>query len=373
MANERKQGEPPFSGFTYCSRCCMPGSTEGINFDEMGVCKACRSSEEKMRIDWSARRNELATLMESVKTNSGDGYDCMVPISGGKDSAFQLHVLTREYGIKPLAVTFSHNWYSKKGWENLWNMLERLDVDHIMYTPKRSLVNRLARKSLPAIGDSCWHCHAGILSFPLQIAVKFGIKMMVYGESPAEFSGRDTFFDQEFRMSNACSVFDIHMNGSVRKTPETMVGDGVEPAELYFFYPPSKEELDAANIGAIYLGDYIFWDHERQTEFLVSEYGWQEDKVEGSYKRYKSVECRMPGVHDHSKWVKRGYGRATDFVSQDVRAGLLTREEGFDIAAEIDAERPKALDYYLEITGYTEEEYWDILKQQRTGEAKELP
>ena len=87
------------------------------------------------------------------------------------------------------------------------------------------------------------------------------------------------------------------------------------------FYPPSKDELDK-KIQAIYLGDYIFWDQERQTEFLVNEYGWKEDKVEGTYKRYKSVECKMPGVHDYAKYVKRGFGRATDFVSQDVRAGL---------------------------------------------------
>lgn len=373
MNQTREPGSPPNEDFTYCSRCCMPSTTEGVDFDEMGVCKACRSSEEKMRIDWSARRAELGDLLQTVKDNSGENYDCMVPISGGKDSAFQLHVLTREYGIRPLAVTFSHNWYSKIGWENLWNMLERLDVDHVMYTPKRSLVNRLARKSLGAIGDSCWHCHAGILSFPLQVAVKFGIKLLIFGESPAEFSGRDTFFSQEFRMTNACNVVDIFMQGSIRKPPETMAKDGIDKSELVMFYPPSKEELTKHDIRAIYLGDYIFWDQERQTEFLIDEYGWKEDKVEGNYKRYKSVECRMPGVHDYSKWIKRGYGRATDFASQDVRAGLLTREEGFDIAAIIDAERPDVLDYYLEITGYTEDEFWEILKKQRIGQAKDLP
>ena len=139
------------------------------------------------------------------------------------------------------------------------------------------------------------------------------------------------------------------------------------------FFPPSKKDLDKNNIKAIYLGDYIFWDQERQTEFLVNEYGWKEDKVEGTYKRYKSVECKMPGVHDYAKYIKRGFGRATDFVSQDIRAGLMTREEGFKIAKKIDAERPKALDYYLKVTGYTEEEFLDILKKMRKGSAKKLP
>lgn len=373
MSTKIFNGEAPFKQLDYCSRCCMPNTTEGIAFDEMGICKACRASEEKMRIDWKERGASLEKLLNKFQKQSGDNYDCMVPISGGKDSAFQLHVLTKVYGLKPLAVTFSHNWYSKKGWENLWNVLEKLDVDHIMFTPKRSLVNRLARKSLGLIGDSCWHCHAGILAFPLQIAVKFGIKLLVFGESPAEFSGRDTFFDQEFKMSSAVNVCDISMQGSVRTGPDAVISDDITKAEMVMFYPPSKEELIEKDISAIYLGDYVFWDHERQTEFLVSEYGWQEDHVEGNYKRYKSVECRMPGVHDYSKYIKRGYGRATDFVSQDVRAGLMTREEGFKVLNEVDSKRPDALDYYLEITSFTEEEFINILKSQRKGKAKDIP
>lgn len=363
----------PFPQLKYCQRCCMPETTEGIDFDEMGICKACRSSEEKMRIDWTKREAALRKICEDAKSSAGDNYDCMVPISGGKDSAFQLHVLTRVYGMKPLAVTFSHNWYSKVGWENLWNVVEKLDVDHIMYTPKRSLVNRMARKSLPLIGDSCWHCHAGILAFPLQIAVKFNLKLIIFGESPAEFSGRDTFFDQEFAMKSALNVCDIFMKGSVRKGPDAMVGSDLSKAELVMMYPPSKEELQETGITSIYLGDYVFWDHERQTEFLIKEYGWKEDKVEGTFKRYKSVECVMPGVHDYSKFVKRGYGRATDFASQDIRAGLMTREEALEIAAKIDSERPQALDKYLALTGYTEDEFYEILKSQREGKAKLLP
>lgn len=373
MSEEKQPGAPLYPDLVYCSRCCLPETVEGIEFDDMGICKACRASEEKMRIDWSKREETLREILEEAKANSGNNYDCMVPISGGKDSAFQLHILTRVYGCNPLAVTFSHNWYSKTGWENLWNVLERLDVDHVMYTPKRSTVNRLARKSLPSIGDSCWHCHAGVLSFPLHIAVKFGLKLMVWGESPADFSGRDTYNDQQFMNKTAADIADIFMSQTIRNGPDAMVDENLKQSELRMFYPPTREELIESDIQSIYLGDYVFWDHERQTEFLVDEYGWQEDIVEGNYKRYKSVECRMPGVHDYAKFVKRGYGRATDFVSQDVRAGLMTREEAFDIAAKHDAERPGALDYYLEVTGYSEEEFHDILRDMRPGKAKDLP
>jgi len=124
---------------------------------------------------------------------------------------------------------------------------------------------------------------------------------------------------------------------------------------------------------SIYLGDFVCWDHERQTELLKREYGWKEDKVEGSFKRYKSVECVMPGVHDYAKFIKRGYGRGTDFASQDVRSGLMTREEAFEVAGKVDSEAPKALKKYLEITGYTEDEFYEILRSQREGAAIDLP
>lgn len=364
-------GSPPFPHLRYCTRCCMPETNEGMAFDEMGICKACRSSEQKMRIDWRARQEAMRRILEDAKAKAGDNYDCVVPISGGKDSAFQLHILVKVFGMTPLAVTFSHNWFTETGKQNLQTMLEKLQVDHMMYTPNRGLVNKLARRSLPMIGDSCWHCHAGVWSYPFHVAVKFKIPLIIYGESPAEFSGRTTYWDQEIKADR--DFVKVGLVNSIKVPAEKMVGDGVSRKELNLFFPPTPEELESAGIYGTFLGDFVFWDHERQTEFLVNEYGWKEDRVEGSYKFYKSVECRMAGVHDYAKYVKRGFGRGTDFASQDVRAGLMTREEAFDLAAKVDSERPEALDYYLQITGYSEQEFLDILKAKREGKAKQLP
>jgi N-acetyl sugar amidotransferase len=367
----RTPGDPPFPKLRYCVRCCMPETNEGMGFDEMGICKACRSSEQKMRINWAQRAEALQAIVDKAKAAAGNNYDCVVPISGGKDSAFQLHILVKVYGLTPLAVTFSHNWFTETGKYNLANILDRLGVDHIMYTPSRGLVNKLARRSLPMIGDACWHCHAGVWSFPFHVATKFGIPLIIYGESPAEFSGRTTYWDQD--LPGEKDFVKVGLKESMKVGPEQMVGGEVSRKDLNLFFPPTAEELDEAGIYGVFLGDFVFWDHERQTEFLVNEYGWREDKVEGSYKWYKSVECRMAGVHDYAKYVKRGFGRGTDFASQDVRAGLMTREEAFDLAAKIDAERPEALDYYLQITGYSEQEFYEILKSLRQGKAKELP
>jgi N-acetyl sugar amidotransferase len=353
-------GKPLFPSMTYCVRCCMPASNEGVEFDEMGICKACLSAEQKIHIDWVAREQKLRQLLDRYRDNPDTDYDIIVPISGGKDSTFQLHVLTRVYGMRALAVTFSHNWFSGVGQRNLRNAIETFDVDHVMLTPNRGLVNRLARESLFKIGDSCWHCHAGVGAFTLQVAVKWRIPLIVWGESIAEACGRATHFDPVLTFDR-----DYFTKVSAKVYPEEMASERISLRELAPFKLPSWEELEDVGVVGVHLGDYIFWDDERQMEFVRDVYGWEEGPVEGTYKRYKSVECRMAGVHDYTKFLKRGFGRGTDHASADVRAGLLTREEAFELAKRHDTERPDALDYYLEITGFTEEEFHEIMRGHR--------
>ena len=358
-----KNNKQLMSEAQYCARCCMPSTSEGTIFDELGICRACQSSEQKMHINWKERGIKLKEILDEFKAKSGDNYDCLVPISGGKDSAFQLHVLVKVLGMKPLAVTFSHNWFTEVGNYNLWNILEKLNVDHLMFTPNKGLINKIARQSLYNIGDSCWHCHAGIGAFPLQAAIKFKIPLIIWGESIAEAGNKVSYMDN----GGEPIPFDenYYLKVSSKVSPEKMVTEDLTMKDLYPFKLPEKEEVKNANIFGIHLGDYMFWDGERQTEFIKKEYDWKEDDVEGTYKRYKSVECKMPGVHDYSKFVKRGFGRTTDHVSQDVRNGLMTREEAFKLIREIEPKRPEVLDDYLKIAEFSEQEFYDILKSHR--------
>ncbi len=362
-------GKPLYEGkLHYCVRCCMPETTEGIQFDEMGICQACQSAEQKMHINWKEREKSLRDLFDSYRNKSGDNYDCLVPISGGKDSTFQLYVVTQIYKMKPLACTFSHNWFSETGKDNLKTAIETFQVDHVMFTPNRDLVNRLAKASLYAIGDSCWHCHAGVGAFPLQVAVKYNIPLIVWGESICESSGRASYFNPITRFDR-----DYFTKVSAKVYPQALVGkNGLTRKDLLPFELPTPEEIEKIGVVGIHLGDYIFWDDERQMEFVRNHFGWKEGHVEGTYKGYKSVECIMPGVHDYSKFIKRGYGRGTDHASADVRSGLLTREEAFELAKQADTARPEALDYYLKITGMTEDEFIRVLKSHRTGNARDL-
>ena len=129
--------------------------------------------------------------------------------------------------------------------------------------------------------------------------------------------------------------------------------------------PPSHEDCEKAGVTGIHLGDFIFWDEERQTEFIKREYHWMEDDVGGAYKGYKSVECIMPGVHDFTNYLKRGFGRATVQASMDVRQGLMNRLDALELAGEIDKLEPEALSYFLEITGYSKEEFYSVMKEKR--------
>jgi len=354
----------------YCLRCCLPETVEGITFDRRGVCSACSNSEVKMHIDWEERERKLRAILAShKKLAEGRAYDCLLPVSGGKDSTFQAHVLVKVYGMRPLAVTFSHNWFTETGKRNLQRLLETFDLDHMQFTPKRSLVNRLARQSIYKIGDSCWHCHTGVGAFPLQVAVKFGIRLIVWGESIAELGCKGSYEEAMKR-----DVFDesYFLIVSAKRSPDEMVCDDIPQRELEPFRVPTREEFLASGLQGIHLGDYLFWDDEQQVDFIKKEYGWEEDEVEGTYKQYKSVECIMPGLHDYTKYLKRGFGRTTDHAAKDVRAGLMTREEAFALIRRIEPVPPRVLEYFTRVTGLTQDEIERAVKALRSGSATKL-
>lgn len=336
----------------------MPESQEGQTFDEFGVCNVCRSSEEKMQIDWKSRREQLSRILSEAKErNSDKEYDCLVPISGGKDSTFQLHVLVKEFGMRPLAATFSHNWFSSVGMYNLFNAIETFDVDHVMFTPKRTLVNKLARKSLSKIGDSCWHCHAGVGAYPLRVARDYGIDLVIWGESAAESSSRGTYKESTLKFDQ-----DYFLKVSAKVKPEEFQDENIASRDLAKFKSLTAHEYQGASISGIHLGDFVFWDEERQTEFVIKEYGWRQDFVEGTYKGYKSTECIMPGVHDFACYLKRGYGRTSFHLSSDIRTGLISRDDIDESLLNVERKVPGGLAYFSEITGIGLEEFIDLIE-----------
>jgi N-acetyl sugar amidotransferase len=341
----------------YCTRCCLPETMEGISFDEFGICVPCRSSEEKMHIDWTERRKLLDAIVDSVRSDSY--YDCMLPMSGGKDSAYQAHILRKIFDLTPLAVTHGQNWLSLVGRYNLENCLQQFDLDHLVFNMNRDVINRMARKSLGAIGDACWHCHIGAGTFPIQTALAWKIDLMCYGESIAEADGRGSYHGR----AEASLFYNLEVSAKVKA--EDMADESTSARDLSPWMYPDQEALRRSRVRYIHLGDYFFWDEERQVEFVKRNYEWMEASVENAYKGFKSVECVMAGVHDYANFIKRGIGRSTVQASTDVRRGLLTRDEGFELAKQFDTQRPHALDFYLQLTGLSEDDFERTLQDAR--------
>jgi N-acetyl sugar amidotransferase len=332
----------------YCTRCCLPETMEGITFDKFGICTPCRSSEEKMHINWEKKESRLKQTLDNHK--NGKYYDCILPISGGKDSMFQGHILVKKYKVNPLSVTHGQGWYSREGRYNLENMLQKFDLDHLFFVASRTSINKSARKSIDIIGDVCWHCHIGAGSFVIQTAVKWNVKLMIWGESVAERDGRGSYYEDK----EQSAFYNLEVSARVRA--EDNDDNNLYKKELNQWYYPKKEKINEKGIRYLHLGDFLFWDEQRQVEFITNEYEWTGTKVENTFKGFKSTECVMAGVHDYSNFIKRGTGRATIQAADDLKKGLITRREAMELAKKYDTQRPHALDFYMDISGLTEDE-----------------
>jgi N-acetyl sugar amidotransferase len=346
-----KYGEPLFKNLQYCSRCCLPETSEGMDFDKFGICKFCRNSEQKMVIDWNKRGKMLKSIFKKYKSNNY--YEALLPISGGKDSMYQAHVLKMN-GVHSLAVTHGQNWLSLTGRYNLSNLLEKFDLDHLIFVASRSKINRVARKSLYKIGDSCWHCHIGAGTFSVQTALFWKLNLLIYGEGPGDTDARgshERIVDPD--------VF-MFLKGSALKKAEEFEETKDNKNYLSSWKYPNLKEIKELKM--ISLGNYIFWDEHKNINFVINHYNWMNSKVENTYKGYKSNECIMAGVHDYLNFLKRGIGRATIHASEDVRRGLITRSEGFELAKDNDIKKPHALNYYKKITGLKEDDINKIIK-----------
>lgn len=348
----------------FCKKCVLPETSAiPISFDENGVCSACRVAEEREKIDWDAREKELREILDKYRSKDGTNYDCIIPVSGGKDSHFQTYVIKERYGLNPLLVTFNHTWMTDVGKRNLDNLIRKFGVDHIMFTPNPELVRKLSVLSLKKMGDICWHCHAGIYTYPVQIAVKFKIPLIIWGESGyLDLAGFYSYEDmvemkKEDRYKLGLRGFDV----------EDMVDQelGITMSDLKPFIYPSDEEIESVGVRGIYLGNYLLWDNKKQTDLMIEKYGFQTAKCERTYNTRENVECIYPGTHDYLRYLKFGYGRATDHACQDIRFHRMTREEGLRKVAEYDPQRPASLNRYLDWVGMTEEEFMDIANSHR--------
>jgi N-acetyl sugar amidotransferase len=341
-----------------CTNCLLPETYETLTFDKNGICSVCNGQEIKQGIDWSAKSRELQKLVDGFK-NKGD-YDCIIPFSGGKDSTWTLYYVVNVLKLKPLVVSFDHGFYRDNLVKNREKVTKLIGVDVEIFTPNWKLVRRLMLQSFLEKGDFCWHCHTGIFSYPMWIAIEKNIPLIIWGEPSSEYTSYYSYAAQE-------NVDEDRFNriNTLGITAEDMAVriDGEFDARDFkpFTYPP-REKLKAIGCVSIPLGSFIPWDVKKQVEIISSELGWTGDQVEGvppGYE-YEKIECYMQGVRDYIKYIKRGYSRTTHLMSIDIRNDRISREDALKQVEKYEKVRPASLDIFLEYTGLSEDEFMEI-------------
>jgi N-acetyl sugar amidotransferase len=348
-----------------CKVCNLPETYETIEFDEEGVCNICRQKEFKdTAINWNERKEQLRMLVEQYRGKYA--YDCIVPFSGGKDSTFTLLYLMKEFKIKPLVVQFNHGFMREGLLKNNERTFHKLGVDVISFTPNWQLVKRLMLEALIRKGDFCWHCHTGIYSYPMHLAIQQQVPLIFWGEPSSEYTAYYDYRDDEVEEVDE-EKFNRSTNLGI--TAEDMAGMisgdfDFDPRDLKpFSYPPLRD-LKKLGYRSVCLGSYIPWDVKKQVAIIQSELGWQGDQVEGmpwSEYPYEKIECHMQGVRDYIKYLKRGYGRVTQMTALDLRNKRITQEKARELIDEYEGRKPPSLILFLEYLGITEEEFNTIV------------
>ena len=345
----------------WCTKCVYPSiAAAPMEFDENGVCMGCRMSEVKDAIDaaeWDRRKALLRDILEHNRCRDGSTYDCVIPVSGGKDSYFQAHVITKEFGLKPLLVTYNGNNYTPTGWQNVHRMKAVFGVDHVFYSPQVDLLVKLNRLAFIVMGDMNWHAHVGITTLPVRVQAQFKIPLILWGEHGyldlcGQFS-MDDFPEMSYRDRLEHFARGYEWNYFVGR-------DGITSQDMFCYKYPSDQELYDLNVRGVYLGNYVHWEANEHAKMVVAEYGFNVNAkpFDRTYRLMSNLDdMHENGVHDYLKYIKFGYGHCTDHVCKDIRAGLLSRDEGIDLVKQYDHVKLGDLQRWLEYVGMSEAEF----------------
>ena len=353
----------------YCKRCVMsnqrPASTQEfrhtsdskkvtLHIDSEGICDACRVAEEKEKINWKAREDELLKLLDQHRKNDGS-YDCLVPGSGGKDSAYQSHVLKYKYGMNPLTITWPPILYTEYGYQNWKNWIDVGGFDNLSFTRNGRVMKLLTRLSIENLLHPFQTFILGQKNLAPKIAAKYGIPLIFYGENETEYGNPLAENSSSLRDKSHFSfnnLDEIYLGGvSVRELREK---HKVSLSDIMAYLPIQESELKDKNINVHYLGYYLKWTPQEVYYYAVENTGFKARpfRTQGTYSKYNSIDDKIDDLHYYTTFVKFGIGRATYDASQEIRNQHITREEGVTLVKKFDGEFPDR--YFFEVMDYIE-------------------
>ena len=350
----------------FCKRCVMsnqrPTSTvefkhtinsakDTMNFDGEGICDACRTAEQKESINWEEREAKLVELLDKHRSKDGS-YDCLVPGSGGKDSAYQAHILKYKYGMNPLTVTWPPILYTDYGYKNWKNWIDS-GFDNISWNRNGKVMKLLTKLSIENLFHPFQTFILGQKNLAPKIAAKYGINLIFYGENEAEYGNPIADNETSLRDKSYYSyshLDEIYLGGL--SVGEIMQDYDVKMSDIQAFLPASVEELEKSKVEVHYLGYYLKWTPQEVYYYAVENTGFKARpfRTQGTYSKYNSIDDKIDDLHYYTTYIKFGIGRTTYDASQEIRNRHITREEAVALVNRFDGEFPDR--YVDEIMAY---------------------
>ena len=361
----------------YCTRCLYPANHPyGLIFNDNGLCTGCLVHEEKDRLNWDERFDLLKDIVfENKKNLNSNSFDCIIPVYGGGDSYYIVHIVKNVLGMNPLLVHYNPQFNTKLGIRNLANLVTVFDCDMVTSTLAPSLLKRITRASLKKYGNMYWQVLAGRLTYPVQVAVRYRIPLIFWGVHPwSEQTGMYQHIN-EVEMTERCRK----EHGLFGVSAEDIIGEEkLNREEMQPFVYPYDNEIEAIGVRGIYLSNYIRWDSKKQHEEMIRLYGYETALQQRTFNTYEDVHCfHSAGIHDYLKFLKLGYGKITDHACREIRLRRMTREEGIDFVSNLKNDEPEDLNIFLDWVELNREEfksyYWEkrdlrVWKKKKNGD-----
>lgn len=348
----------------FCTKCVVSNKRPRISFDEEGVCSACRFAEQKQSTDWEERERQLQALCDNYRRGNGE-HDVIVPVSGGKDGGFTAHQLKHRYGMNPLCVTWAPLMPTEIGRQNL-DAFVNSGFDLIQGRPNGQVARKMARLAFEHMGDPFQPFIYGQTNFPLQMAVRYNVQLIMYGEDgELEYGGAV----KEPRASRAIEDHDKQYFSG--KPPEFWQHYGLGEVQLNYFKAPRYDAIKENKTQIHFFGYYKKWDPQENFYYCCENTGFtpNPERTEGTYSKYASLDDGLDGLHYFLAYAKFGIGRCTSDAAHEVRDGKITREEGVALVKRFDGEFPKK--YWQESLDYmqlSEDEALAIIERWKSSD-----
>ncbi len=338
----------------------MPDTRPGITFNRQGICSACQAFDNRKYVNYQDRFEELKKLCDKYREMNGpDGYDCMIAVSGGKDSHFQTYIMKEVMGMNPLLVTVEDNFpLTDAGVHNLKNISEVFGCDLISMKPNINAQKAIMRYTFENYAKPTYYTDRYIYTYPLHMAVKFNTPFLIYGENVNyEYGGvqRQENYSAKEQINNGVA--------SGIEVDELVKIEGVANKALNFFNTPSQEEIN--NLDPIYLSYFVEWNSYENYK-LALKFGFHDLRNEWQrthhIEDYDQIDSRAYLVHPWLKYPKYGHTITTDYASRYVRYGLISREEAIKLVIKHDHDLDSlCVRDFCEFLGYSEREFWSIV------------